>query len=79
MTISTTKVQVTFFGNESHLKKLDNKTVKYLDTLLDRNDKLQWNKQIKHIAQKGSYVFIYLFIYLFIYTCLSTSRPEPLQ
>ena len=35
MTINTKKTEVIFFGNESHLKKLDNKTVKYFDTPLD--------------------------------------------
>ena len=66
MTINTKKTEVIFFGNESHLKKLDNKTVKYLDTPLDRKDKvkylgvyfdhkLQWDKQIKNITQKVSF------------------------
>ena len=34
MTINTKKTEVIFFGNKAHLKKLDNKTVRYLDTPL---------------------------------------------
>ena len=34
MTINK-KTEVIFFGNEPHLKRLNNKTVKYIDTSLD--------------------------------------------
>ena len=51
------------FGNRAHLKKLDNKTVKYLDTPSVRkykvkylgvhfDKKTQWKYQIKNISQK---------------------------
>ena len=36
MTVNTKKTEVIFFGNKSRLKKLDNKTVKYLGTPLER-------------------------------------------
>ena len=53
------------FGNKAHLKKLDNKTVRYLDTPLKRKDKvkylgvlfdekMQWKYQIKNITQKAN-------------------------
>ena len=32
MTVNTKKTEVIFFGNKSRLKKLDNKTVKYLQS-----------------------------------------------
>ena len=32
--------KVIFFGTETHIKKLDNKTVRYLDTPLERKDKI---------------------------------------
>ena len=65
MTINTKKTEVIFFGNKAHLKKLDNKTVRYLDTPLKRKDKvkylgvlfdekMQWKYQIKNITQKAS-------------------------
>ena len=65
MTINTKKTEVIFFGNKVHLKKLDNKTVRYLDTPLKRKDKvkylgvlfdekMQWKYQIKNITQKAS-------------------------
>ena len=58
MTINTKKTEVIFFGNKAHLKKLDNKTVRYLYTQLKRKDKvkylgvlfdekMQWKYQIK--------------------------------
>ena len=66
MTINTKKTEVIFFGNKAHLKKLDNKTVRYLDTPLKRKDKvkylgvifdekMQWKYQIKNITQKASF------------------------
>ena len=65
MTINTKKTEVIFFGNKAHLKKLDNKTVRYLDTPLKRKDKvkylgvlfdekMQWKYQIKNITQKAN-------------------------
>ena len=65
MTINTKKTEVIFFGNKAHLRKLDNKTVRYLDTPLKRKDKvkylgvlfdekMQWKYQIKNITQKAS-------------------------
>ena len=65
MTINNKKTEVIFFGNKAHLKKLDNKTVRYLDTPLKRKDKvkylgvlfdekMQWKYQIKNITQKAS-------------------------
>ena len=42
MTINTKKTEVIFFGNKAHLKKLDNKTVRYLDTSLKRKDKIKY-------------------------------------
>ena len=65
MTINTKKTEVIFFGNKAHLKNLDNKTVRYLDTPLKRKDKvkylgvlfdekMQWKYQIKNITQKAS-------------------------
>ena len=42
MTINTKKTEVIFFGKESHLKKLDNKTVNYLDTQLNQKDKVKY-------------------------------------
>ena len=65
MTINTKKTEVIFFGNKAHLKKLDNKTVRYLDTPLKRKDKvkylgvlfdekMQWKYQIKNITQKAT-------------------------
>ena len=61
MTINTKKTEVIFFGNKAHLKKLDNKTVRYLDTPLKRKDKvkvlfdekMQWKYQIKKHHPKG--------------------------
>ncbi len=41
MTINTKKTEVIFFGNKSHLEKLGNKTVKFLDTPLNRKDKVK--------------------------------------
>ena len=66
MTINTKKTEVIFFGNKAHLKKLDNKTVRYLDTPLERKDKvkylevlfdkkMQWNYQIRNISQKANF------------------------
>ena len=40
MTINTKKSEVILFGNEACLKKLDNKTIRYLDTPLKRKDKI---------------------------------------
>ena len=40
ITINTKKTEVICFGNE-FMKKLDNKTVKYLGTPLDRKDKVK--------------------------------------
>ena len=65
MTINTKKTEVIFFGNKAHLKKLDNKTLRYLNTPLKRKDKvkylgvlfdekMQWKYQIKNITQKAS-------------------------
>ena len=34
--------KVIFFGNKANLKKLDNKTVRYLDTPLERKDKVKY-------------------------------------
>ena len=42
MTINTKKTEVIFFGNKAHLKKLGNKTVRYLDTPLKRKDKVKY-------------------------------------
>ena len=42
MTINTKKTEVIFFGHEAHLKKLVNKTVRYLDTPLERKDKVKY-------------------------------------
>ena len=36
------KIVVIFFGNKAHLKKLDNKTVRYFDTPLKRKDKVKY-------------------------------------
>ena len=66
MTINIKKTEVIFFGNKAHLKKLDNKTVRYLNTPLDRKDKvkylgvlfdekMQWKHQIKDITQKVNF------------------------
>ena len=63
MTINTKKTEVIFFGYGNKLKKLDNKTVRYLDTPLKCTDsvkylgvifdeKMQWSKHIKNITQK---------------------------
>ena len=42
MTINTKRTEGIFFGNKAHLKKLDNKTVRYLDTPLKRKDKVKY-------------------------------------
>jgi hypothetical protein len=63
MTINTKKTEVIFFGNESKLKKLDSKTVRYLGTPLETkakvkylgvlfDQKMQWKYQINNIAIK---------------------------
>ena len=66
MTINTKKTEVIFFGNESHLKQVGNKTVNFLRTPLKRkecvkylgvyfDEKMQWSHQIKHITQKVNF------------------------
>ena len=63
MTINTKKTEVIFFGNKAHFKKLDNKTVRYLDTPLERkykvkyfgvlfDEKMKWKYQVRNITQK---------------------------
>ena len=63
MTVNAKQTEVIFFGNKSHVKKLDNKTVKYLDTPLERkkelkylrvifDEKMQWSSQISNIIKK---------------------------
>ena len=42
MTFNTNETEVIFFGNKAHLKKLVNKTVRYLDTPLKRKDKVKY-------------------------------------
>ena len=42
MTVNTKKTEVIFFGNKSCLKKLDNKTVKYLGTPLERKKEAKY-------------------------------------
>ena len=42
MIINTKKTEVIFFGNKAHLRILDNKTVRYLDTPLERTDKVKY-------------------------------------
>ena len=57
------KTELIFFGNKTHLKKLDNITARYLDTTLRRKDKvkylgvlfdekMQWKYQIRNITKK---------------------------
>ena len=64
--INTKKTEVIFFGNKSRLKKLDNKTVKYLGTPLERkkeakylgvifDEKMQWPSQISNITKKVNF------------------------
>ena len=66
MTVNTKKTEVIFFGNKSRLKKLDNKTVKYLGTPLERkkeakylgvifDEKMQWSSQISNITKKVNF------------------------
>ena len=66
MTVNTQKTAVIFFGNKSRLKKLDNKTVKYLGTPLERkkeakylgvifDEKMQWSSQISNITKKVNF------------------------
>ena len=66
MTVNTKKTEVIFFGNKSRLKKLDNKTVKYLGTLLELkkeakylgvifDEKMQWSSQISNITKKVNF------------------------
>ena len=63
---NTKKTEVIFFGNKSRLKKLDNKTVKYLGTPLERkkeakylgvifDEKMQWSSQISNITKKVNF------------------------
>ena len=62
----TKKTEVIFFGNKSRLEKLDNKTVKYLGTPLERkkeakylgvifDEKMQWSSQISNITKKVNF------------------------
>ena len=66
MTVNTKKTEVIFFGNKSRLKKLDNKTVKYLGTPLEHkkeakylgvifDEKMQWSSQISNITKKVNF------------------------
>ena len=66
MTVNTKKTEVIFFGNKSRLKKLDNKTVKYLGTPLERkkeakylgvifDEMMQWSSQISNITKKVNF------------------------
>ena len=64
--LTAKKTEVIFFGNKSRLKKLDNKTVKYLGTPLECkkeakylgvifDEKMQWSSQISNITKKVNF------------------------
>ena len=66
MTINTDKTECLFFGNQSNLQKIGDKTISYLDTPLKRkekvkclgvlfDEKMQWDFQIKNISQKAQF------------------------
>ena len=68
MAVNTKKTEVVyiFFGNKSRLKKLHNKTVKYIGTPLERkkeakylgvifDEKMQWSSQINNITKKVNF------------------------
>ena len=68
MTINTKKTECIFFGNKSHLKLFDNKTVKYMGIPLERKEKvkylgvlfdenMQWHYHIENVRQKVNLKF----------------------